>query len=208
MAIEPYDEHEQSERVLDWLRRNGLGLVLGVVVGLGLIGGWRWWQTHQHGQRIEAGMQYQAVLDGIGAGDLDRAGSAADGLRSGSYGALAALDLAKAQFEAGDQAAAIATLRAADSSDPALEAIRRQRLAQLLIEAGEADEAVGLLAGSEDPVGLESLGDAHYALERRDEAMQSYEAALRRLDATAPQRRLLELKLIDVGGTPAQHEAI
>lgn len=209
MAIdEIYDEHEQSERVRDWLRRNALGLVGGVVLGLGLIGGWTWWQGYQQGQRVEAGTRYQAVVNAIAAGDLEQARAQAAALPSDSYGLLAALDLAKAEFEAGDSDAAIATLRAANGTDPALEPIRRHRLALLLLEAGQAEEAIELLAGSQEPASLEILGDAQLALERRDDARQSYQAALRGLDVAAPQRRLLELKLIDVGGQPAQSGAI
>ena len=205
MAIdEIYDDHEQSERVRDWLRRNALGLVGGIGLGLALIWGWNWWQGHQHGQRVEAGNRYQAVVGAIAAGDLEQAQTQAAALSAGSYELLAALDLAKAQFEAGDSDAAIATLRTTDGSDPALDPIRRHRLALLLLDAGQAEEAAGLLAGSQEPASLEALGDAQLALDRRDDARQSYESALRGLDVAAPQRRLLELKLIDVGGEPTQ----
>ncbi|MGO1541526.1 MAG: YfgM family protein [Luteimonas sp.] len=206
MAIdEIYDDHEQSERVRDWLRRNAVGLAGGIGLGLALIWGWNWWQGHQQGQRVEAGNRYQAVVGAIAAGDLEQAQTQAGALSAGSsYALLAALDLAKAQFEAGDNDAAIATLRASDGSDPALEPIRRHRLALLLLDSGQAEEAAGLLAGSERPASLEALGDAQLALDRPDDARQSYELALRGLDVAAPQRRLLELKLIDVGGEPTQ----
>lgn len=205
MAIdEIYDDHEQSERVRDWLRRNALGLMGGIGLGLALIWGWNWWQGHQQEQRVEAGNRYQAVVAAIAAGDLEQAQTQAAALSAGSYELLAALDLAKAQFEAGDSDAAIATLRTTDGSDPALDPIRRHRLALLLLDAGQAEEAAGLLAGSQEPASLEALGDAQLALDRRDDARQSYESALRGLDVAAPQRRLLELKLIDVGGEPTQ----
>ncbi|MGO1893873.1 MAG: tetratricopeptide repeat protein, partial [Luteimonas sp.] len=113
MAIdEIYDDHEQSERVRDWLRRNAVGLAGGIGLGLALIWGWNWWQGHQQGQRVEAGNRYQAVVGAIAAGDLEQAQTQAGALSAGSsYALLAALDLAKAQFEAGDNDAAIATLR-------------------------------------------------------------------------------------------------
>ncbi|MEZ0470014.1 YfgM family protein [Luteimonas salinilitoris] len=210
MAIELLDEHEQGERVREWLRRNGFGLFAGVVLGLGMIGGWQWWQRHQHGERVQAGEHYQAALASIQAGDLDAARNQAQELRKGGvYGALIAFDLAKAQFEAGDREAAIATLQqAADGADPALEPIRRQRLAQLLIDAGQAQEAATLLSDAADATGLETLGDARFALEQRDQARGAYEEALRRMDVAAPQRRLVELKLTQAGGKPSQPETI
>lgn len=209
MAIDDiYDDHEQGERVRDWLRRNSLGLAGGIAIGLALIGGWQWWNKHQHGQRVAEGQRYQQVVDAIAAGDLDQAATHAGTLESDSYAMLAALSLGKAQFDAGDTEAAIATLRGAASSDPALDPVRRHRLAQLLIETGEAAEAVDLLAGSADPAALETLGDAQVTLDRHEDARESYQAALRNLDVAAPQRGLVELKLIDAGGEPAQAGAI
>ena len=49
--------------------------------------------------------------------------------------------------------------------------------------------------------------DAQFALGRNDQARDSYQKALTRLDVDAPQRRLLELKLTQVGGTPSKPEA-
>lgn len=209
MAIDEfYDDHEQGERVRDWLRRNSLGLAGGIAIGLALIGGWQWWNKHQHGQRVAEGGRYQAVVDAIAAGDLEQARTHLDSLTSQSYATLAALNMAKAQFESGDAEAAIATLQNADSSDPALDPVRRHRLAELLIETGQAADAVELLAGSADPASLETLGDAQVMLDRHEDAREAYQAALRNLDVAAPQRGLLELKLIDVGGKPAQAGAI
>lgn len=208
MAIDDiYDEHEQGERVRAWLRRNSLGLLGGIGIGLALIFGWQYWQKHQTNQRVEAGNRFQAVIDAAAAGDLEQAQARATELSGDTYPVLAALALAQAQFAAGDAAAAIATLRSAPASDPALEPIRRHRLALLLIDAGEAGEAVGLLDGSQDPAALESLGDAHIALGERDAAAQAYGSALEQLDSDAPQRRLVELKLIDAGGTPPQPQS-
>jgi len=205
MAIDDiYDEHEQGERVRDWLRRNFLGLLAGIGLGLVLIFGWQYWQKYQQGQRVQAGTGFQAVVDTIAAGNLEQAQSLAASLDGDTYRVLAALALAKAQVAAGDIDAATATLRGAASSDPALDPVRRQRLALLLVEAGQAEQAVELLAGSQEPAALESLCDAHVALDQRDQAREAYASALDRIGADAPQRRVLELKLIDAGGQPAQ----
>lgn len=209
MAIDDiYDEHEQGERVRAWLRQNALGLLGGIGLGLALIFGWQYWQKHLGNKQVEAGNRFQAVVNAAGAGDLEQAQAAAGALSGDTYPVLAALAIAKAQLEAGDPAAAIETLRSAPASDPALEPVRRHRLALLLIDAGEAGQAVELLAGSEDPFALESLGDAHAVLGDRDAAAQAYGSALERMDEEAPQRRLLELKLIDAGGEPAQSGTI
>ncbi|WP_159096075.1 tetratricopeptide repeat protein, partial [Xanthomonas fragariae] len=74
MAIDDLlDEHEQGERVRSWLRKNGAGLVGGVVVGLALILGWQWWQKLTNTQLVEATARHEEVVKSIQAKDLDKA---------------------------------------------------------------------------------------------------------------------------------------
>ena len=47
MAVELYDDHEQSERVRNWISENGVSIVMGVVLALAGIFGWRQWQDYQ-----------------------------------------------------------------------------------------------------------------------------------------------------------------
>lgn len=207
MAIDDLlDEHEQSERVLAWLRSNGAGLIGGVIVGLALILGWQWWNGHKAAEGMKAGDDYQAMLRSLEAKDVKKAQAQAAMLAETPYAPLAALDLAKAQLEGGQRDAAIATLRAAESS-VALDRIVHQRLARLLIDAGKADEALQVLGDADDAASLEVRGDAQVALGKRDEARKSYTEVLARLDVASPARRLVELKLTDVGGSPAEPEA-
>ncbi len=208
MAIDDLpDEHEQGERVRTWLRENGFGILAGIVVAFALVGGWRWWQGDQHAKRVEAGMTYQRMVADLASGDLADAQRQVAALQGGSYGVLAALDLARAQVQADQHEAAIQTLQGADANDPALEPIRRQRLGQLLIDAGRADEAVALLRDAGDAVGLETLGDAHAALDQDAEARAAYTRALAQTDVASPGRGLIEIKLAAAGGEPTPDEA-
>ncbi|TKS53927.1 tetratricopeptide repeat protein [Luteimonas yindakuii] len=208
MAIDDLpDEHEQGERVRTWLRENGLGILAGIVVAFGLVGGWRWWQGNQHAQRVEAGMTYQRMVADLASGDLADAQRQVGALQGGSYGVLAALELARAQVQAGERDAAIQTLQGADASDLALEPIRRQRLGQLLIDAARAEEAVALLRDASDATSLETLGDAHAALDQTAEAREAYARALAQTDVASPGRGLIEIKLAAAGGEPTPNEA-
>ena len=95
MAIDDLlDEHEQSERVLAWLRSNGAGLIGGVILGLALIIGWQWWDRRQTSAAMQAGNDYQAMLDSLQAKDIAKAQSQAASLGETPYAPLAALDLA------------------------------------------------------------------------------------------------------------------
>ncbi len=207
MAIdELLDEHEQSERVLQWLRQNALGLIGGIALGLGAIGGWKWWQHRTAQEQLAEADRYSLAVEAIDAGQADAPELTAS-LKPGMLSTLAALELAKSQAVAGESDAAIATLRGVSAADPALRAVIEQRLARLLIDNEQAAEAVKLVSSDESTSGLEVLGDAHHALGDEEAARTSYEKALAKMDVGSPLRRLLELKLTEVGGVPAEDEA-
>ncbi|MGE8212184.1 MAG: YfgM family protein, partial [Stenotrophomonas sp.] len=203
------DEHEQGERVRTWLRKNGAGIFGGIVLGIGAIAGWQWWQKEQVGKLAEANARYEAVSRSLQSKKLDEAAkevAALEGGKAGIYADLASLELAKAQVEAGKSEDAIKTLQAL-KTEGEFKALIDQRIARLFIETGKPQDALALLGTAEDSAGLEVRGDAQLALGKRDEARDSYSQALAKLDVAAPQRRLLETKLMDAGGTVADPAA-
>lgn len=208
MAIdELLDEHEQSERVRTWLRDNAAGLIGGVALGLAAIYGWIWWQGRGEAAQYKASDEYQTITRQIESGKLKEAQTAAAAIKDSHYTILAGLDIAKAQLEAKQRDAAIATLRGLKVEGSELAPVVRQRLARLLIDAGKHDEALKQLEGADDTASLEVLGDAQYAAGRKDQARDAYTKALRQLDEASPQRNLIELKLTQAGGKPTKPEA-
>lgn len=221
MAIDDLlDEHEQGERVRSWLRNNGGMLVTGVALGLGAIFGWQWWGGHQAKQDQQAYQSYadaQAKLDtaltaATAEKPADLKAAQADFAKLASdhplYAELAALRLAKAQVESGKTEEAIASLKAIKPSAE-LKPVINLRLARLLADAGKSDEANKLLAGAEDAESLVLRADLLASADKAVEAKDLYLKALAKIDVAAPQRRLVELKLAEVGGTaPKPAEAI
>lgn len=210
MAIDDLlDEHEQSERVRTWLRKNGAGIIGGVLLGIGAIAGWQWWQKEQLGKLAEANVRYEAVSRSLQSKKLEEAAkevAALEGGKSGIYGDLASLELAKAQVEAGKNDDAIKTLRAL-KAEGEFKILIDQRIARLLIETGKAADALTLLGNASDSASLEIRGDALVAQDKREQARDLYSQSLAKLDVAAPQRRLLETKLMDAGGTVADPAA-
>ncbi|MDR2872904.1 MAG: tetratricopeptide repeat protein [Xanthomonadaceae bacterium] len=204
MAIDDLlDEHEQSERVRNWLRKNGAGIISGVVVGVAAIWGFQLWKNHQTQRAHETYVRYGTALKEIDSGALDKvpneiAAMSGDGERI--YAALVALQLAKAQVEADKIDEAIATLKAIPANE-LLQSLVNSRLARLMVDSGKAEDALKLLEGAKDSASLEIRGDALAALDKNEQARDAYNAALASLDVAAPQRQLLEMKLMDVGGT-------
>lgn len=206
MAIDDLlDEHEQSERVRSWLRGNSAGLIGGVALGLAAIYGWNWWSDQAMAKKMQASDTYEAMLRQARDGKLKEAQAKAGELKDEAYSVLAALDLAKAQVDGGQRDAAIATLKSVKGRDSMLAPVIDQRLARLLVDAGKHEDALKLVAeNADDAAAQEIRGDAFYALGKMDQARTAYGKALSKLDVAARQRRMVELKLSQAGGTPSK----
>ncbi|WP_297831437.1 tetratricopeptide repeat protein [Thermomonas sp.] len=212
MAIDDLlvDEHEQSERVRNWLRNNGIGIIAGIVLGLGVIYGWQWWQGRQLQQRMEVSSRYSQAMDALAQGripaDNGKALIADLDQHNTTLATLAALETAKALVEANKRDEAIAALRGVKTVDPNLAPVLQERLARLLIDAQKTDDALALLKDDRDPAMLDARGDAQFAKGDLAAARESYKRALALVDVGDPQHRLITLKLIEAGGTPPHSE--
>ncbi|PJK13551.1 hypothetical protein CO613_09745 [Lysobacteraceae bacterium NML07-0707] len=193
------NEHEQGERVRSWLQRNAASLMGGVAVGLALIWGWHWWQDKRSADQAAEAMAYERFQQQLDGG-VDALAKAYGDLPKGTpYQVMGGLDLAKAQVEAGKLDEAIATLRAIEVGEPALKPVVNNRTARLLVDTGKYEEALKLLAQSDDAQALEIIGDAQLALGKTDAARDAYQKALRSLEEGSPARQLVEIKLAHAG---------
>jgi predicted negative regulator of RcsB-dependent stress response len=212
MAIDEIllNEHEQSERVRSWLRSNAPGIIGGIALGLAVIAGWNWWQGQREQAAQATSQTYMQAVQAFEAGKLpaDQGRAILSQLQQGNpaLATLAGLQLAKAQLEAGKRDEAIATLRGLREIPADLQPLWQERLARLLIDAGKPREALPLLGNEREPAILDALGDARFALGDKAGAQAAYRKALALLDVAAPQHRLLEMKLIEAGGTPPHTE--
>ena len=212
MAIDDdlLNEHEQSERVRNWVRSNAMGILGGIAVGLALIVGWQWWQGRQLQGQMALNERFDQTVRLYASGALpDAKGKAAvQSLADGNptLGTLAALQLARAQVDADRTEEAIATLRGLDKVDPDLEPVVKERLARLLIDTGKAKDALALLDDERNPAMLDVRGDAQFLLGDRAKAREAYLKALALVDVGDPQHRLLTMKLIEAGGRPPHTE--
>lgn len=205
MSMELMDEHEQGERVRAWLRENGASIVTGIALGVAAIGGWQWWTNTQANHRATASAQFAALAKAVEANDRDGQLALAKSLRDEfsdtPYAVLAAFDVADQQIVTGETQAAVQTLRDALAAvkDPSLKALTETRLARALLAAGDADGALGVLGNAELAGGHELRGDALRALGRKDEAIAAYRKAIDSYADGLPNRRLVEMKLLDLG---------
>lgn len=123
MAIKPndgdtfvreVDEELRRERINSFVARYGWAIIAAIVLVLGAIGGYIWWQNRQQERAAEQGGQLLEALETMESGNRNAAMPKIDALaesRIEGYRIAAQFARATAQVEAGDQAAAIATLK-------------------------------------------------------------------------------------------------
>jgi predicted negative regulator of RcsB-dependent stress response len=210
MVDEYLTDDEQAEALKSWWRENWAWVLAGVVLGLGLLAGWQYYQRYIT-QRAEAAAvalnEYAVAM----VSDKAKAATLFKDLtgkyQATPYAPQAQLLQAQYAVETNDLVGAEAALRTvmADAKDSELAQVARLRLARVLLEQGKNDEALALLdiskAGGFVAQTQEIRGDALLAKQDQAGAIQAYQAAFAayKTDNSADVS-LLELKLSDLGG--------
>ena len=204
-------EKEQWEYIKGLLRENGLWIVAGVLVGVGVLGGWRWWQDHVDQRGLDAGAKYQQIVTAFGT-DRTRAlvllGEMEREYSSSSYLDQAKLVAAKAYVESGDLDKAATELQGVvqNSKDKDLAQLARLRLARIQIAQKKADDALATLnagdPGAFAPRFHEVRGDAYHAKGDNAAALKEYRTARVGDIAGVTDTQALDLKIADLPAEP------
>ncbi|HET6554755.1 MAG TPA: tetratricopeptide repeat protein [Dyella sp.] len=210
MAFEAYDEYEQSERVQQWLRQNGLSIVVGIAIGLVGIFGWQQWNKHKADHQAEAANLYQQLSVAAAAGKNEGADTLTERLVKDypdtAYALFAMGDRAQRQVQAKQLDKALESLGWAEShaSDANLKALMQLRSARVLLAQGKGAEALAALdrmaPKSYEGVAQELRGDVLVKLGRPDDARKAYEAAKAALGENAPQSVQMKIDDLAVAG--------
>ncbi|HDO33827.1 MAG TPA: tetratricopeptide repeat protein [Chromatiales bacterium] len=214
--MDPYaSEKEQIDAIRVWWRENGKGIVVGVVLGLAGLFGWRMWQDYSHNRSEQASFEYARMSAALAQGKNDAARQWARQITvdygSTSYGTLAAFAIARIDMDQGDAKAAGKRLQWAfeHTGDEGLRRLAALRLARVQISEGKLDAADKTLH-STPPGGFTAAfsqveGDLYVARGDTQKARAAYGAALKALSPGAPvrERQLLKVKLGNLGGAPA-----
>ena len=213
MAVYDLEEQETIDDLKAWWARWGTIITWVVVAAAAAIvgvQGWRWWQASQ---AEAAGALYNAVAAASRGGDAAKAKDAmatlADKYPGTAYAPRAALLHAKQLWDAGDKAGAKAQLTwvVDRASDDDLKQIARYRLAEVLLDEKNVDEALKVLDArhSDAYAGLyaDLRGDALAAAGRTAEARAAYQVAVSKIDAKTPYRSFVQVKLDALGGPAA-----
>ena len=208
--VEVYDAHEQGEIVKKWLAENGSAIVMGLVIAFGGLFGFKQWQSWQVSNRQQASVEFEVIGELLTAGQMDAAMSNFQNLKDdyakSPYTSMAALQFARARIESNQPDLAIGLFEfVIENGYPkAMAVVARERLARVLLDQGDPDRALSVLAGAEDLTGFESRyaevrGDIHFEQGRMAEAETAYLEALDLLEEGAGDRQKLVMKLESMG---------
>lgn len=143
------NESDQMEAVKRFFAENGKALLVGVVIGIGALLGWRYWNNHQAESAMVTSQAYQKVITGLSGDKPDTLASAEKFVTDtqGSYGAFAALELAQQYADKSELAKAAAQLQQGlkNTKDDNLQAVLSLRLARIQIQQKQADDALKTL---------------------------------------------------------------
>ncbi|MDP2570157.1 YfgM family protein [Photobacterium damselae subsp. piscicida] len=143
-------EEQQVEAIKSWWTDNGKAVVIGAVIGLGGLWGWRYYQGEVQAGKEQASNSYTQVMAMLESGKSDAIADTQAFIQAhkdSHYSVLAALQLAKAQIVAKDLNGAAEQLKwvAANSTDQAILPLAKTRLARVYLQQDKYDEALAEL---------------------------------------------------------------
>ncbi|MEX8497996.1 MAG: YfgM family protein [Leptothrix ochracea] len=211
------EEQEQLEQLKHFWRRWGNVISWSLVAVLLAWSGWNGWQWWQRDQAAKAAGMFDALEQGVSAGDVARVNQVFADLKSRypgtAYAGQAGLMAARLQWERGQKEAARTSLTWVidEASEPEYRTLAALRLAALWAEDKKFDEALKLLA-PEPPKAMVALvddrrGDVLQLQGKVDEAVKAYAAAWQAMPDTLDYRRAVEAKLIALGKADAMVSA-
>jgi len=201
-------EEQQIEALKKWWKEYGLSIVIGVVLAIIVIFGWRFYQRYKTRVGQAASITYTRMVGGVLNNQWQDAIEQANLLRKDfagtPYAKIAALILAKHAVLQHNLDEAIIQLRwaAKHAGSNIIEQLANLRLARVYIAQNKMPEALRLLNHIKDRslAGLvaETKGDAYVKLGQRDKARAMYQLALKEIPAVAQSRPILQMKLSDL----------
>ncbi len=206
------EEQEQLASLKAFWAQYGNLVTWVAIIGLGGYAAYNYYNYHQRTQAGEASGLYQTLGDSVAAKDNTKVQRIAGDIESkfggSAYAPMGALVAAKSAFEANDNKTAKAQLQwAAEHGNDEIKAVARVRLAGVQLDEKAYDEALKALGGEFPPQFASEVadrkGDVLAAQNKTADARAAYQAALDAMDAKAPGRQLVQLKLDALGGAPA-----
>lgn len=201
-------EEEQIENIKRWWSQHGKSILIGLILGLAVLAGVRYWNDQKGTQAEQASVLYEQMMVALEQNNkkavLDQGAALIGQYPKTPYGALAAFALAKVKLEEGDAKSARTYLQWVldNAKQPGLEHIARLRLARVSLSENQTDAALKLLDVADTGVFTaeyeELKGDIYAATGKTEQARVAYTKA-KGLAKEGTDQRTLQMKLDDLG---------
>jgi predicted negative regulator of RcsB-dependent stress response len=212
------EEQEQLDQIKHFWNQYGNAITWALIVVLGAFASWNFYQYWQRNQAVAAAALFDEVDRAVQSSDASRIdrvfGDMKSRFASTAYAHQAGLLVAKQYQTLGkaDAAKSALTWVIEESSDDAYKALAKLRLAAILLESKNFDDALSQLNGS-FPVSFQALvadrkGDVLISKGDKAQAISEYEKAYRLFDEHAEYRQLVEVKLNALGVNVRANETL
>ncbi len=204
LKVDVYNtEEEQVQAIKQWWKENAVSLIAGIVIGLAVLAGYKYWSENKISQAQQASVLYSEILSA--KGDKSQNVEILKNDYSGTpYAALSALLAAKENLLANELDKAVSQLQwvLENNSDEGIEHIARQRLARLYLTQDKVEEAESLIKGIKEIAYTatynEIHGDIYAAKKLIVQAKESYKTALSALARGDRRYEIIKMKLDDL----------
>ncbi len=204
-------EEQQVEALKKWWKENGTSIIVGLLVGVTALFGWRYYVDHKNSHAVQASDLYMQViqstaLNSVDDKTIDIHNNLINKYSDTPYAALSALALARSEYEKGNVDAAEAQLELAVkyADDKVIEQLANLRLVSIYIEQKKYEQAQTLLNTPHDKTydaQYEELrGDLHMAKGETAQARMAYDKAISLQGLAAS--KWLKLKRQNLGAGP------
>ncbi len=208
MALD-LEEQEQLDALKQFWKQYGTLIITLAFLALAGFAGVKGWKYYQRGQSEQASALFGKLEEAVRKNDVAQIGSLGaeiiDKYGSTAYGPMAALLLARSNYNSGDAAAAATRLQWAidKARDDETVALARLRLAGIRLDEKKYDEALVLLdakhAPAFAPLYADLRGDVLAAQGKAAEARAAYKLALEKSPPNGNYRSVVQIKLDALG---------
>lgn len=138
-----------SDALRRFFSRYGKALVAGIIIGVGALAGWRYWEGQQESEMKNISAEYQKMVEALKSNHPESLQNASQFVEKNRniYGALASLELTNQWVISGqlDKAASQLQNGLKATKDVHLQTVMRLRLARIQVQQKQADSALTTL---------------------------------------------------------------
>lgn len=200
-------EEQRIEAIRKWWSENGASIIAGLVLGLALLFGWRYWVDHREGQREEASALFTQLQQAASSGNAGRVDEVTTTLQEDyaatPYSGQASLLNAQLLAKSGklDRAEEVLSWASLNANEQVIKDLAHLNLARLYVAQGKIDQALSELPQVEASAYLSQVeeirGDALRASGDIEAAREAYDRAILTSGGSVP--AYLQMKRDDLG---------